>query len=308
VTWRQEAVARPAAILPVLLGVMLTVGGFFSWGASSIASAETYEQAVEGTSGVVHFWPMGESSGSSFADVVGGDDAEASGGVTLGEPGGLVGDSSTSALFDGSSGAVGVARPDRKISLKKCALGHLRVIVADAQASVYEAPEPPGPSGGLGVWGCVYGHRPYFLGPLPYDSASGSGGLKDETLSGSDVAYEEYSSGSTESGTAEWRVIVRDLRNGHVLHREPTGIASPSNPKIIGAGFTRAIVVKSDGAVAWIVEYPVRQETAYEVHAVDGTGSRLLASGSNIGPTSLALAGSTLYWTQGGVPFSALLK
>ncbi len=50
-----------------------------------------YEQAVEETPGVTHFWPMGESSGSSFADVVGGANAEALGGVTLGEPGGLVG-------------------------------------------------------------------------------------------------------------------------------------------------------------------------------------------------------------------------
>ena len=73
--------------------------------APSGAAAETYAQAVEGTSGLVHFWPMGESSGSSFADVVGSDNASVGSGVTLGEPGGLVGDSATSALFDGSSGS-----------------------------------------------------------------------------------------------------------------------------------------------------------------------------------------------------------
>jgi len=60
---------------------------------------------VEETPSVTHFWPMDESSGSSFADVIGGANAEALGGVTLGEPGGLVGDSSTAAAFDGSSGA-----------------------------------------------------------------------------------------------------------------------------------------------------------------------------------------------------------
>jgi hypothetical protein len=54
---------------------------------------------------VAHFWPMGESSGSSLADVVGGANAETVGGVTLGQPGGLVGDSSTSVSFNGSSGA-----------------------------------------------------------------------------------------------------------------------------------------------------------------------------------------------------------
>ncbi len=71
----------------------------------SSASAETYAQAVEATSGLAHFWPMGESSGSSFGDVVGEASATTVGGVTLGESGGLIGDASTSALFNGSSGA-----------------------------------------------------------------------------------------------------------------------------------------------------------------------------------------------------------
>jgi Concanavalin A-like lectin/glucanases superfamily len=90
--------------LPSLLGAALLAGAIFLLGASA-ASAESYEQAVENTSGVSHFWPMGEASGSSFADVVGSADAGVSGGVALGEPGGLVEDSSKSALFNGSSGA-----------------------------------------------------------------------------------------------------------------------------------------------------------------------------------------------------------
>ncbi|HXO49322.1 MAG TPA: LamG-like jellyroll fold domain-containing protein, partial [Mycobacterium sp.] len=69
------------------------------------AALGQYEQAVEGTTGIAHFWPMGESSGSSFADLVGGANATLEGGVTLGQTGGLVEDSSTSTLFDGSSGA-----------------------------------------------------------------------------------------------------------------------------------------------------------------------------------------------------------
>ncbi len=88
-----------------LLGVVLALAASSLLGAAPAASAETYREAVEGTAGVSHFWPMGEASGSSFADVVGGANAAVAGGVTLGEPGGLVGDASTSALFDGSSGA-----------------------------------------------------------------------------------------------------------------------------------------------------------------------------------------------------------
>ena len=91
--------------LRALAAIALALGAITLLGAPSAASAETYQEAVEGTSGVVHFWPMGEASGASLADVVGGADAETSGGVTLGEPGGLAEGSATSALFNGSSGA-----------------------------------------------------------------------------------------------------------------------------------------------------------------------------------------------------------
>jgi PKD repeat protein len=99
-------IAPPVGRSPILLVVLLLAGIGLLLVAAQSASAESYEEAVEGTTGVAHFWPMGESSGSSFADVVGGANAEvSSSGVTLGEPGGLVEDLSTSAAFDGSSGA-----------------------------------------------------------------------------------------------------------------------------------------------------------------------------------------------------------
>ena len=71
------------------------------------------------------------------------------------------------------------------------------------------------------------------------------------------------------------------------------------------------MVVKSDGAVAWIAENeigPPHGPPEYEVNAVDKTGNRTLAAGTDIAPSSLALAGSTLYWTQGGKPMSAPLN
>jgi len=37
-------------------------------------------------------------------------------------------------------------------------------------------------------------------------------------------------------------------------------------------------------------------------------GTRLLASGFDVSPSSLALAGSTIYWTQGGKPESSTLN
>jgi hypothetical protein len=55
---------------------------------------------------------MGEGSGSSFVDLVGGADASISGGVTLGQSGGLA-EESQAALFNGSSGS---ARADLDLS------------------------------------------------------------------------------------------------------------------------------------------------------------------------------------------------
>ncbi len=90
--------SRAFAVLLLVLALILV--------AARGASAETYEHAVESTTGLAHFWPMSEAgSATSFADTIGGANAEVLGGVTLGEPGGLIGDSSTSALFNGSSGA-----------------------------------------------------------------------------------------------------------------------------------------------------------------------------------------------------------
>ncbi len=93
--------------------------------------------------------------------------------------------------------------------------------------------------------------------------------------------------------------MVRDLRNGRLLHNVPT------------VGTVEAMVLKSDGATAWILESrgqsPAHPVTEYEVQAVDKNGSRMLAAGSDIDPSSLAVAGRTLYWTQGGKPFSASL-
>jgi hypothetical protein len=52
----------------------------------------------------------------------------------------------------------------------------------------------------------------------------------------------------------------------------------------------------------------VSSTNRYEVHTADQSGSHLLAVGSDIAPNSLALAGSTIYWTQGDKPTSAALN
>jgi hypothetical protein len=65
--------------------------------------------------------------------------------------------------------------------------------------------------------------------------------------------------------------------------------------------------VKPDGSVAWIEEHELSPRS-YVVHVADRSGIRTLASGTDIDPKSLALAGSTVYWTQGARPASTALN
>jgi hypothetical protein len=232
-------------------------------------------------------------------------------------------------LTAGASGARA-----RRQAPAKCTQVHARPITANAQAQVYEATEPGALSEYLGAWGCAYGHnRPYFLGSLPYGSSSGgsAGGVEHETLAGPIVAYEE-SSASGELGdepTSRNVVIVRDLRTGRVLHRVPTGVPLKPEQRYVGVGNVVSMVVKSDGAVGWIADDYERSHPSgspevsyFDVYAVDKSGARLLAAGTDVDPSSLALSvtgtnigqgsrtalGSTLYWTQGGKSFSTTLN
>ncbi|MGP0101712.1 MAG: hypothetical protein ACLPUT_08855 [Solirubrobacteraceae bacterium] len=165
-------------------------------------------------------------------------------------------------------------------------------LVADAQAEVYETEGRSERE----MFACAYasGHA-YPLGPKPEPgTSSGGGGVEKVTLSGSVVGYEEFVVRT--EGSSRWTVIVRDLRTGRVLHRaDSTG------------SFVQDIVLKSDGAVAWIVDTSFLPEE-HAVVALDKTGTRTLASGRGVEASSLALAGSTLYWTQAGKPFSAVLN
>jgi hypothetical protein len=216
--------------------------------------------------------------------------------------------------------AIGLGVPYRVAS--PCPRAHSRVLLADAQAEIYTVRESffTAFEGGAGeaqrviaTRGCVYGRKhsykineEYVPQPTEVDS-----GIANLALSGMTVAYEEsYYGGSRyteeQENLEEWRVVVRDLRTGRALHEVPTGMKSPAHPKFVGDGPTTAIVVKSDGAVAWILA-AVQEHATYQVHALDKTGNHVLATGSDIAPHSLAVAGNTLYWTQGGKPTSAAL-
>jgi hypothetical protein len=116
------------------------------------------------------------------------------------------------------------------------------------------------------------------------------------------VAYERYREVFGPGEPISTAIIVRDLRTGRVLHDTP--ITAGEIPEV--ESFV-SIVVKSDGAAAWIVE--ARQYVGdYQVHVVDTNGSRVLAVTSEIELHSRALGGNTVYWTQERKPMSAPLN
>ncbi len=208
----------------------------------------------------------------------------------------------TAALVSALVGAAATAAHAKHMAPAKCSLAHERVLTADARAIIYEASAYP--EGPPGVFGCARGSkRSYYLGLASYGGPSGSGGVVPMTLVGPVVAYDVGSASPEHSFHEVW---VRNLATGKLLHRMPNG--SPAEPGDVGIGDTTAIVVKPDGSVAWIVTAGQIQLGGVQVRSLDKTGSHLLAVSREIEPDSLALAGSTLYWTEGGKPFSASLN
>jgi hypothetical protein len=77
-----------------------------------------------------------------------------------------------------------------------------------------------------------------------------------------------------------------------------------------GAGRTFRLIVAPTGAAAWIARRDCsdpNQPPLYEVHTTNGSESPLVASGRDIDPRSLALAGRRFYWLQGGTAQTSAL-
>jgi hypothetical protein len=232
----------------------------------------------------------------------------------------------TSILAIGTPSALAMATAggsfSRQRTATRCPQAHAHPVLADSQAVIYTIAEAR-----RGLYEtehfiatrvCAYGHKGSFkIGEtrVPEPTEGWGADVFHITLDGTMLAYEKRSSTYSryyregEPASSTWQVIVRDARTGRVVRTVPTGTATPQHPWLtfIGDGETTAIVVKRDGSVAWVTD-TVQSTNRYEVHTADQSSSNLLAIGSNIAPYSLALAGSTLYWTQGGKPFSASLN
>jgi hypothetical protein len=176
-----------------------------------------------------------------------------------------------------------------------CGPSGARTLAADGRATVYIS------SGH--VYGCAAStRRRYLLGASERTIREGRVG--PVALAGVDVAY-----GLSRFGvdTGSTQVTVRRLTDGKLLHTAPatSSVAGPEAYQSIGA-----LVVKPDGAVAWIgaSNSIVGHGHGHEVHRYDRRGQDELDRGTGIAGTSLRLHGSRLTWMHSGRVRSATLS
>jgi len=237
----------------------------------------------------------------------------------------------------------------RRHAALTCPPRHSRLIAMDSQAVVYEGFDS---AGALRIYGCTYQHKhPYLLGERETNSEGFSSGIGREALGGTIVAYEEHSVGEKQIGcekrcferSPSWEVTVKDLRDGVVLHKYPTGtIFSQQCPELLtesigfvlrqectglptpalwgrhfgggsGIGPTMALVVTSRGAVAWTVRNSEVQclpprFACYVIWGFWTTGNGFTSERPGVDPSSLALGGDTVYWLIDGKPHWVTLE
>jgi hypothetical protein len=172
---------------------------------------------------------------------------------------------------------------------------HHHVVARGRRAVAYEAPDSEGEEM---TYACSRdGHRGYLLGFELTASSRGVGGIESITLAGPVIAYDEADDLSEDRGSSNI-IYVRNLVTGRLIHKLPTG------PTASSGGLAPKIVVKTDGAAAWVNG---ASGLVHEVYAVDRHGRRLLDGGSGIEPHSLQLHGSTISWIDDGTRKTAPL-
>lgn len=138
--------------------------------------------------------------------------------------------------------------------------------------------------------------------PIGWDDCFNAAEVQLTRFSRRFLALDTFSCGP--GGTAS-TLDLRRTRDGRRLRRFA---AAPSAAGSLAD--VTDLVLRGDGTMAWIVE--LRDSPAspprYELRrSGSGSSSSVLAQGTDLAPGSLALAGSTLYWTQAGTPYSAPL-
>jgi hypothetical protein len=169
-----------------------------------------------------------------------------------------------------------------------------RTVIANPHARVYVLGER--------VYGCAgAGGRSHELGGAT--NCLRSARANPISLAGSVVAYGLQVCGIDTGST---QVVVERLTDGRQLHTL-AATSSPQAPESYQD--VTSLVLRSDGAVAWIgvAHSIVRRTGEIEVHRADRRGEAELDSGSAVDPGSLGLHGSEVTWRHGGATRSANL-
>jgi hypothetical protein len=194
---------------------------------------------------------------------------------------------SSAALPSGSAGGAAAARG--------CGPAGARTLAASTVARVYSVRQT--------VYGCSdHTGRRTRLGVT-------SSCIQNELIGPVRVAGELAAYGDEICGvdTGSTSVIVLRLSDRRRLTSEPavTGLLLPESYESV-----ESLVVKADGAVAWIAtggSIVGHGRGSVEVHAVAGGMRRLLDAGAGIRPGSLRLSGSRVTWEHGSTTRSATL-
>jgi len=200
-------------------------------------------------------------------------------------------------------------QPATASAAPRCPRALIRGVARDRDAQVYVGTILQGEASGLSaVFGCTYATgRSYSLGVPAAFSAAGGGGIEDVRLNGTMAAFQYVKTregfGNGDTGGGIWFVVVRDLRTGRTIRRVATGVPLFVRPEYTGVGPIAALVVADDGAVAWIAEDELRSRPNrefFDLEVADRSGTRLLAAGTSLKPSSLTLRRGTLRWAEAG--------
>jgi hypothetical protein len=122
-----------------------------------------------------------------------------------------------------------------------------------------------------------------------------SSGVRTVRLAGTHVAFDNASCSST---LCNGDIRSLDVRTGKLRRAYMR----------TGTGYAIDIEVTTTGAIAW-----TRSATTYgprepEIRKLDAGGEAVVDRGADIDLSSLAVAGSRLYWTRADAPRSARLE
>jgi hypothetical protein len=190
----------------------------------------------------------------------------------------------------------GLADGPASAKAKKCSTGGVTLAASEQSRVFSKAKSEDDP-----VYACRYKNgKKVKLGT--YRNCSDFLSVSLFRLAGPYFAFESESCGLV---AREGSVKLVDLRTGQTkFSKTATPISSTAGEPDYGV---RSLVLKPSGSLAWIGRFQDTSGPPGTTYYVQ-TKTATLDFGATIAGDSLALAGSTLYWLNGGTPFTATLS